>query len=124
MGGDMHGGDPIDYTLEIRDLGPNGHEVVVFVVNEGEDWLVVRHADVVVTKDGKPFGRHPVSFIHPDQYGNVRLGQFEIAEGHFHLARDVDHRQFDFTVDIDYKYGEQNKTQRLERRVETKRITR
>ena len=44
--------DPIDYTLEIRDLGLNGHEVVVFVVNQGEDWLILQRADVVVTKDG------------------------------------------------------------------------
>lgn len=120
----MRNGDPIDYTLEIRDLGGNGHEVVVFVVNEGEDWLVVRRGDVVVTKDGQPFGRHPLSFINADTHGTVRLGQFEIAEGHFHLARDVDHRLLDFTVDIDYKYGDHNQTQRLERRVETKRITR
>lgn len=116
--------DPIDYNLEIRDLGPNGHEVVVFVVNEGEDWLIVRRADVVITKDGQPYGRHPISFIDTDSYGNVRLGQFEIAEGHFHLARDLDHRTVDFTVDIDYKYGDHNQTQRLERRVETQRITR
>jgi hypothetical protein len=116
--------DPIDYTLEIRDLGPNGHEVVVFVVNEGEDWLWVRRADVVITKDGQPYGRHPVSFIDADQHGGRRLGQFEIAEGHFHLAPDLDHRTVDFTVDIDYKYGEHQQTQRLERRVETKRITR
>lgn len=116
--------DPIDYTLEIRDLGPNGHEVVVFVVNKGEDWLIVRRAEVVVTKDGRPFGRHPVAFIDPDPNGGRRLGQFEIAEGHFHLARDMDHRQLDFTVDVDYKYGDHNQTQRLERRVETKRIAR
>jgi hypothetical protein len=116
--------DPSDYTLEIRDLGPNGHEVVVFVVNEGEDWLHLRRADVVITKDGQPFGRHAVSFIDPDERGGRRLGQFEIAEGHFHLARDMDHRLLDFTVDIDYKYGDHNQTQRLERRVETKRITR
>lgn len=120
----MRGTDPIDYTLEIRDLGPNGHEVVVFVVNEGEDWLIVRRADVVITKDGQPFGRHPISFIGTDSYGNIRLGQFEIAEGHFHLARDLDHRTVDFTVDIDYKYGDHQQTQRLERRVETQRITR
>jgi hypothetical protein len=116
--------DPIDYTLEIRDLGPNGQEVVVFVVNEGEDWLWVRRAEVVITKDGQPYGRHAVSFIEADQHGGRRLGQFEIAEGHFHLARDLDHRMVDFAVDIDYRYGDHNQTQRLERRVETKRITR
>lgn len=116
--------DPIEYTLEIRDLGPNGHEVVVFVVNAGEDWLIVRRAEVVITKDGKLFGRHPVAFIDPDADGSRRLGQFEIAEGHFHLARDMDHRLLDFTVDIDYKYGDHNKTQRLKKRVESKRITR
>ncbi len=118
-------GDPIDYTLEIRELGPNGFEVVVFVVNEGEDWLLVKRAEVVVTKDGQPFGRHPVSFIDADVHGNVRLGQFEIAEGHFHLAPDQhQHRLLTFTVDIDYRYGDHNQTQRLERKVETKRITR
>lgn len=116
--------DPIDYTLEIRDLGMNGHEVVVFVVNQGEDWLTLQQADVVVTKDGQPFGRHPVSFIDADVKGQRQLGQFEIAEGHFHLARDLDHRHLDFTVDINYRYGDHQQTQRLERRVETKRITR
>lgn len=116
--------DPIDYTLEIRELGANGFEVVVFVVNEGEDWLLVRRAEVVVTKDGQPFGRHPVAFINSDAHGSVRLGQFEIAEGHFHLAPDLHHQQLKFTVDIDYRYGDHNQTQRLERRVETKRITR
>ena len=116
--------DPIDYTLEIRELGANGFEVVVFVVNEGEDWLFVRRADVVVTKDGQPFGRHSVAFINADAKGGVRLGQFEIAEGHFHLARDRDHHLLQFTVDIDYRYGDHNETQRLERRVETKRISR
>ncbi len=116
--------DPIDYTLEIRDLGPRGFEVVVFVVNQGEDWLYIRRADVVITKDGQPFGRHEVSFTEHDARGFVRLGQFEIAEGHFHLAADSNHKQLDFHVDIDYRYGDHEQTQRLEKRIETQRIAR
>jgi hypothetical protein len=121
----MTANDPIDYTLEIRDLGPNGHEVVVSVVNTGEDWLWLRKAEVLLAKDGQPCGRHEVSFLQKrDAKGLVRLGQFEIAEGHFHLARDLDHRLFDFRVEIDYRYGDHEVTQRLERRVDTKRISR
>jgi hypothetical protein len=116
--------DPVDTTLEIRDLGDHGLEVVVFVVNQGEDWLLVRRADVVVTKDGQPYGRHPVSFLKTNELGQVQLGQFEIAEGHFHLAADDHHRQYDFHVDVDYRYGDHQDTQRLERRIETKRIKR
>jgi hypothetical protein len=116
--------DPIDYTLEIRDLGIRGFEIVVFIVNQGEDWLHIRRANVVITKDGQPFGRHEVSFTESDAQGMIRLGQFEIAEGRFHLAPDNNHRLLEFHVDIDYRYGDHEDTQRLERRIETKRISR
>lgn len=115
--------DPVMYSLDIRDLGTKGFEVVVSIVNEGEDWLVIKQASVAIAKDGESFGRHQFSFTKVDRSGVVKLGQFEIAEGHFHLNQDLDHRSFEFQVEIAYKYGDHDDTKRISRQVETQRIT-
>jgi hypothetical protein len=121
----MDDSEPIRYFLDVKNLGPKGFEVVVSVVNEGEDWLYVKGAQVEIDKDGKSFGRHPVAFLKkPGANGAIRLGQFEIAEGHFHISQDLVHDSINFQVFIDYKFGDDSKqTQQFKRRVETKRIT-
>ena len=117
--------DPLRYSIDVKELGKNGYEVVVSVVNEGEDWLYVKGAEVEIEKDGTSFGRHKADFLRTDAYGIVRLGQFEIAEGRFHLGPDHDHRTITFRVHLDYKYGDaEEETQKISRRVETQRITR
>lgn len=120
----MENDEPIRYFLDIKDLGAKGFEVVVSVVNEGEEWLYVKGAQVEVDKDGESYGRHPVAFLKTGTNGLIRLGQFEIAEGHFHVNQDLVHRSINFKVFIDYKFGDDSKeTQKFSRRVETKRIT-
>ena len=116
--------DPVKYFIDVKELGKNGYEIVVSVVNEGEDWLYVKGAQVEVEKDGKSFGRHKVDFLRTDARGVVRLGQFENAEGRFHLGPDHDHHAITFHVHLDYKYGDGDGTQKISRRVETQRITR
>jgi hypothetical protein len=117
--------DPVRYSIDVKELGKNGYEVVVSVINEGEDWLYVKGAQVEIEKDGESFGRHKADFLRTDAYGVVRLGQFEIAEGRFHLGPDHDHRTITFRVHLDYKYGDtEGETQKISRRVETQRITR
>ena len=116
--------DPISFSLEIHELGPKGYEVILSIVNEGEDWLVVKHAEIEVIKDEKSFGRHPVLLYDADPYGMVRLGQFEIAHGHFHISPDLDHKLIDFKVAISYRYGDHDEMKKLSRRIETQRIKR
>ena len=112
------GSDPVRYFLEVQDLRDKGVEVVLSVVNEGEDWLYVRGASVDIAKDGRSFGRHQVSFpgggVRP-----VRLGQFESTEGRFHLAQDPKVRNLDLNVLLDYRYGDHMDTRRITKRVET-----
>ena len=114
---------PIRYFLEVKDLREKGYEVVVSVVNEGEDWLYVKDTQVDIQKDGRSFGRYPVFFPKGDKSGMVKLGQFEVAEGHFHIKQDVTHDMIRFHVLIDYRYGDHHRTQTISQRVETKRIT-
>jgi hypothetical protein len=120
----MVSADPVKYFLDIKDLKDKGYEIVVSIVNEGEDWLYVKRAQVDIDKDGKSFGRHEVSFPNTDRAGMVRLGQFESAEGHFHIKDGIAHKTMDFKVLIDYRYGEHNDTQKIAKRVDTQRITR
>lgn len=116
--------EPIRYFLDIKNLGANGYEVVVSVVNEGEEWLYVRGAKVEIIKDNVSFGTHAVTFINADNKGVVRLGQFEIAKGNFHIQQDIEHNIINFRVLLDYKFGDyKNETQKISRRIETKRIT-
>lgn len=120
----MNEADPIRSFLDVRDLKDKGLEVVVSVVNEGEDFLFIRRVEVDISRDGQDFGRYPVSFPGDSAGGRIRLGQFEIAEGHFHLAPDPAPHRFAFEVHVDYKYGEHHDTQTLSRRVETQRLVR
>ena len=120
----MESTDPISYSLDVKLLGSHGQEVLVTVVNEGEDWLLLKGAHVDITKDGKPWGRHALWFTGANQDGTMRLGQFETATGHFHLAPDPDHHLFKFQAGIDYRYGDHDDTQRLTKQVETQQITR
>lgn len=116
--------DPVKYFIDIKELGKNGFEVVVSVVNEGEDWLYVKGAQIEIVKDGQSFGRRKVDFLRTDAQGVVRLGQFENAEGRFHLGADYDHRAITFHVHLDYRYGDVDETRKITREVETQRITR
>jgi hypothetical protein len=113
--------DPVRYFLEVLDLKDKGMEVVLSVVNEGEDWLYVRGASVDIEKDGRSFGRHSVSFpgggLRP-----VRLAQFESTEGRFHLARDPKAKSLNFSVLLDYRYGDHLDTRRISRKVETQQL--
>lgn len=118
----MEDGDPIRYFLEVRDLKDKGYEVVVSLVNEGEDWLHIRGVVVDITKDGESFGRHEVSFPQADHSGHFSLDQFEVGEGHFHLAQDLSHQMMNVQVFIDYKYGDHRETQKISRRVETQQF--
>ena len=115
--------DPISLSLSIRNLGPRGFEVVVSIVNEGEDWLVIKSAQVQITKDHESFGEHRLSFTSADHEGSVKLGQFSITEGHFHLNQDVDHRHFEFQVEVSYSYGDAVGTAYVTQQVETQKIT-
>lgn len=115
--------DPVRSFLDIKDLHDKGYEVVVSVVNEGEDWLYVRGAQVDVAKNGKAFGRHTVSF--PGGGAKpIRLGQFESVEGHFHLAPDTLVKDITCTVRLDYTYGERRDTRTIARKLETQRVAR
>lgn len=118
----MENSDPIRYFLEVKDLKDKGYEVVVSVVNEGEDWLHIRGVVVDITKDNEPFGRHDVSFPQADHSGQFSVDQFEVAEGHFHLAQDFTHQTMNVQVFIDYKYGDHQDTQKISRRVETQQF--
>lgn len=119
----METNDPIRYFLEVRDLKDKGYEVVVSVVNEGEDWLHIQSVMVDITKDDEPFGRHEISFSQADRSsGHFTLDQFEVAEGHFHVARDFSHRTMSCQVFIDYKYGDHQETRKISRRVETQQF--
>lgn len=113
---------PVRTFLEIKDLQDKGFEVVASVVNEGEDWLWIRGATVDVGKDGRSFGRHVVSF--PGGGQPIRLGQFESAEGHFHLAADLSVKAIACSVRVDYTYGDRPESQTVTQRVDTQRITR
>jgi len=115
--------DPISLSLSIQNLGPRGFEVVVSFVNEGEDWLVIKSAQVQITKDHESFGEHRLSFTNADHQGMVKLGQFSITEGHFHLNQDVDHRLFEFQVEVSYSYGDAVGIAHVTQQVETQKIT-
>lgn len=115
--------DPISYSLEIKNLGANGYEVIVSIVNEGEAFLLVKRSHVEIIKDSQSCGRHKLSFVEANKLGEVRLGQFEIANGHFHLDQDFDHRLFHFKLDIDYRYDDHDNTRKISRRIDTHKIT-
>lgn len=110
---------PLKNFLEVRDLGTHGYEVVVSLVNEAEEITTIRQVTVEVLKDEVSCGRHRVVF--PGQHDGeaIRLGQFEIAEGHFHLAPELQARELHFRVDMDWRCGDQDDTRRISRRIST-----
>ena len=120
----MEGNEHIRYSLDIRDLGERGLEVVVSVVNEGEEILEIHHGVVEVVRDGVDLGRHPISFKGERAGGSVRLGQFEIAEGHFHLTGMGDQAHLHFRVHLDCRQGAAQETARISRRIDTVAIRR
>jgi len=76
---------PIDYTVEIRGTNDRGAEVVVYLVNEDEPVLTATDVEVEYAVDGDWRGRHAVYFHDADHRGRVRLEQYVVAEGHFHI---------------------------------------
>lgn len=116
--------DPIRYSLDIRDLGERGLEVVVTVVNEGEETVEIRRGAVEVHRDGQDLGSHAISFKGEGPGGQVRLEQFEIAEGHFHLVGVDGHAHLHFRVNLDCRHGAAVETARISRRIDTVAIRR
>lgn len=116
--------DRIRQFLELRDLGPHGLEVILRVVNEQEEKLTIRGSMVLVEKDGQRFGYHKVAFLGSGPDRVVELGQFEVAEGHFHIEQEVDHRLLHFTVYTDYIHGDEEEIRKISRRIATQSIRR
>ena len=119
----MEFNDPISYSLDVQMLGTNGYEVIISIVNEGEDFLLVKEAFVEVIKDEDSIGKFKVSFFGASPLGTMTLGQFEIAKGHFHIGKDLDHDLINFKVDISYRYDGHDSTRKISKRIETQRIT-
>lgn len=115
---------PLKEYLEVRDLGPHGYEVVVSLVNESEEITTIRRVTVEVLKDEVPCGRHRVVFPGQHDAEPIRLGQFEIAEGHFHLDPEQRAHELHFRVDMDWHCGEHEDSRRISRRIATGRIAR
>lgn len=116
--------ETLSYNLEVRNLGPRGYEVVVAIVNEEEAVASVVGATVEILRDGVSDGFHRVAF--PSHYEGepIPLGQFEIAEGHFHLPPESRAHELRFKVQIDWRSGDEPHTKRISRHIETSRITR
>lgn len=112
--------DPeVRYWLDVQDLGPRGLEVLLSVVNEGEEVLVIRGASVEVSRDGRTLGLHQVGFEGMGRDGVLRLQQFEIAKGRFHQAREAEPAQLRFVVHVDCRRGDMPTTGRISRRIAT-----
>lgn len=109
--------------LEVKDLGAKGYEVVVSLVNESEAPATIAQVDVEVLKDGVSAGHHRVTFPGPHQ-GEIVLGQFEIAEGHFHLPPEQRAGELRFKVAIDCRSGDQDEVRRVSRRIQTGKFER
>ena len=121
----MNSLDPVQYSLDIRPLGDKGYEVLVTIVNEGEDWLVIEKGIVEISKDKENFGRHLLSFTGVDKgTGSIKLGQFENTSGRYHLNPDWHHKILTFKVEIFYKYGDRAQSIKLEKDIETQKIDR
>lgn len=110
--------------LEVKDLGAKGYEVVVSLVNESEEPASIVAVEVEVHKDGVPTGRHRVTFPgrHPEDI--ITLNQFEIAEGHFHLAPESRAKELRFKVAIDCRVGDEDGTRQISRRIATGKFAR
>lgn len=118
------GNGPLKHYLEVRDLGSRGYEVVVSVVNEAEAAATVRGVTVTVSKDGRGQGSHRLIFPGRHEGEAIELGQFEIAEGHFHLAPETRAKELRFQVAIDWSHDGKVETSRISRRIATGKFER
>jgi hypothetical protein len=116
--------DLLSHQLEIRELGVRGVEIILTVVNQGEETVYLREAWVQVQRDTVDLGTHRVSFKQAGPDMRVTLGQFEIAEGHFHLPNQEAGHRLHCRVHLDARIGDEPQTRRISRRIQTGKFTR
>jgi len=110
---------PLAYSAEFRPV-TGGIEVVVSIVNQGESPIGLSGVKVDCRLDQHRLGLNDLLFPHVADPNHIRLDQFEMAEGRFHLP-DIGHTaEISTLVYVDYLRDGRQEREQIPLKVETR----
>ena len=110
---------PLCYTVDIRRTKDHGAEVVVSLHNSSESPIFLRGAVVHYWFDEADGGTHDLFFPNMPAHHPLKMLQYEVLEGHFHLPNLDNVGRLHTRVDVDWKDDRGTQHHKVSQRLRT-----
>ena len=109
---------PLCYTVDIHRTRDHGAEIVVSLHNTSEDPIFLYGADVHYWCDDSDGGSHPLSFPEQRERHAIKMLQYEVQAGHFHLPNLDSVGELHTRVTVDWHDEQGTRHHRLSQRLQ------